>query len=247
MLEGKKILVTGAASGIGRATAIRLAADGAQVTIGDINEQGLLETAGMMAIPPVVQTFDASDYESCAALVEQAAKDGLDALCNISGILRWGVSNKFSPEEFDLVMRINAGSVFALCRAALPHLVESEGCIVNTASTSGLVGIAYNTAYSASKHAVIGITKCLAVEYAARGVRVNAICPGGVNTPMTQQPNMPTSPEIDWPLVMRNAPKLKDGTCEPDDIAEMFAFLVSSRGRKATGGVFTVDGGQVAG
>lgn len=244
-LAGKKALVTGAASGIGRATAIRFAAEGAQVTIADVNAAGLAETAALMASTPRIQTFDAADHDSCRALVAAAAENGLDILCNISGILDWGSTASFPVEKFERILAINTTSVFVLCQAALPHLIESGGCIVNTASTAGVQGIAYNVAYSASKHAVVGITKSLAVEVASHGVRVNAICPGAVATPMTA--TMPTDPDIDWPLIMRNAPKLPDGTCQPEDIAELFLFLASDRARKVTGSLYTMDGGQMAG
>ena len=244
-LAGKKALVTGAASGIGRATAIRFAAEGAQVTIADVNAAGLEETAAHMASPPRIRTFDAASPDSCRALVAAAASDGLDILCNISGILDWGSTASFPVEKFERILAINTTSVFVLCQAALPHLIESRGCIVNTASTAGVQGIAYNVAYSASKHAVVGITKSLAVEVASHGVRVNAICPGAVATQMTA--TMPSDPDIDWPLIMRNAPKLPDGTCQPEDIAELFLFLASDRARKVTGSLYTMDGGQMAG
>ncbi len=242
---GKKALITGAASGIGRATAIRFAAAGASVTIADRDTAGLEETASRMAVRPAIQPYDACDFASSRQLVEVAARDGLDILCNIAGILKWGPTEDFSLDDFETVMRVNSTSVFQLCQAALPHLVASKGVIVNTASTAALQGIAYTIAYSASKHAVAAITKGLAIEYAARGVRVNAVCPGHVNTPMTQTP-VPEG-DVDWSLVMRNAPKLENGACDPEDIAEMFAFLASERARKVTGALFTVDGGQLAG
>ena len=245
LFQGKSVLVTGAASGIGRATAIRFAAEGARVTIGDVNEVGLSETAAMTAGQVRIQPFDAMDYGSCRDLVEVAAQDGLDVVCNISGMLKWGPSADFPMEDFDRIMRVNASSVFAICQAALPHLVASKGNIVNTASTAALQGIAYTIAYSASKHAVAAITKGLAIEYGARGVRVNAICPGHVETPMTQTP--PPAGDVDWSLVMRNAPKLENGACQPEDIAELFAYLASDRARKVTGALFTIDGGQLAG
>lgn len=245
MLEGKKALVTGAASGIGRAVAIKFAAEGAEVTIADINEAGLAETAALMAIAPRSRIFDASDVASCRALVDFAAADGLDVLCNISGILKWGPSEDFPVEDFERILKINTTSVFALCQAALPHLVKSKGNIVNTASTAAIQGIAYTIAYSASKHGVAAITKGLAIEFASRGVRINAICPGHVNTPMGNA--APPSGDVDWALVMRNAPKLENGMCEPSDVAEMFAFLASDKASKVTGSLFTVDGGQLAG
>lgn len=242
---GKKILVTGAASGIGRATAIRFASEGAKVTIGDINEAGLRETADMMDGAAQIKPFDAADTESCRALVAAAATDGLDVLCNISGMLKWGPSIDFAVEDFERILKINTTSVFLLCQAALPHLIESKGNIVNTASTAALQGIAYTIAYSASKHAVAAITKGLAIEFAAKGVRINAICPGHVNTPMGNA--APPSGDVNWDLVMRNAPKLENGSCEPEDIAALFAYLASDEARKITGSLFTIDGGQLAG
>lgn len=242
----KNILVTGAASGIGRATALRFAAEGANLTIADRNVAGLEETAAMMARQPVIQPYDAMDIDSCRRLVDVAAVNGLDVLCNISGVLMWGPSEEFSIDDFEKVMRINTTSVFALCQAALPHLVKSGGNIVNTASAAALQGIAYTIAYSASKHAVAAITKGLAIEFGAKGVRVNAICPGQVNTPMTEL-TAPPEGDVNWDLVMRNAPKLKDGSCDPDDIANMFLFLAGERARKVTGSLMVVDGGQLAG
>ena len=243
--KSKKVLVTGAASGIGRATAILFAREGATVTIGDVNQAGLAETAAAMASPPRIQPYDAADVASCRALVDAAAENGLDVLCNIAGMLKWGPSLDFSIDDFDRILRVNTTSVFALCQAALPHLLESKGNIVNTASSSALVGIAYTVAYSASKHAVAGITKGLAVEFASKGVRINAVCPGQVNTPMIAVP--PPTADLDWGLIMRNAPKLADGACEPEDIAEAIAWLASNAARKVTGSLLSVDGGQVAG
>lgn len=245
LFDGKNVLITGAASGIGRATAIKFAAEGANVTIGDVNEVGLAETAGMMARAPRIQPFDAIDHASCRALVDVAAADGLDVLCNISGMLKWGPSLDFPIADFERILAVNTTSVFALCQAALPHLVKSKGNIVNTASTAALQGIAYTVAYAASKHAVAAITKSLAIEFAAAGVRVNAICPGQVNTPMGTA--APPPGDVNWDLVMRNAPKLENGMCEPSDIAELFAFLASDKASKVTGSLYTMDGGQLAG
>ena len=242
LFQGKNVLVTGAASGIGRATAIKFAAEGANVTIGDVNEAGLNATAAMMASKPRIVHFDALDFDSCRDLVAVAAQDGLDVL---SGILKWGPTEDFAVQDFERIMAVNTTSVFVLCQAALPHLVKSKGNIVNTASTASLQGIAYTIAYSASKHAVAAITKGLAIEFAARGVRVNAICPGMVNTAMGNA--APPVGDVDWSLVMRNAPKLENGTCEPEDIAELFAYLASDKARKVTGSLFTIDGGQLAG
>lgn len=243
--SGKNVLVTGAASGIGRATAILFANEGANVTIGDVNASGLAETAGMMARAPEVVPYDASDFGSCRALVEAAARNGLDVLANVAGMLKWGPSLDFALEDFERIIRVNTTSVFAMCQAALPHLIRSKGNIVNTASTAALQGLAYTVAYATSKHGVAAITKSLAVEFAAQAVRVNAVCPGHVDTPMGN--SAPPPGDVNWDLVMRNVPKLANGMCAPSDIAEAIAYLASDRARKVTGTLLTVDGGQLAG
>jgi len=132
-----------------------------------------------------------------------------------------------------------------MCRAAMPHLIATKGNIVNMASAAGLVGVPYNSAYTASKHGVVGLTRSLALEFSKEGVRVNAVCPGGVKTPMLEQ----TPPEnIDWAMVMRSASWLNDGEMsEPSDIADAVAFLASDQARLITGTAMAVDGGQTAG
>jgi NAD(P)-dependent dehydrogenase (short-subunit alcohol dehydrogenase family) len=240
---GKNVLVTGAASGIGRATAILFAREGARVTIGDINAAGLDETAAMIGEAAVPVVYDAEDHASCLALVDAAAREGLDIVCNVAGMLKWGPTEDFAVADFERLLRINTTSVFVICKAALPHLVEAKGNIVNIGSTSGLRGMIYTAGYCASKHAVVGMTTALAAEYAAKGVRVNAVCPGHVTTPMTQQ--APPAGDLDWDMVMRGMPKLVDGSCAPEDIAEAVAFLASEQARKATGSVLVVDGGQL--
>ena len=137
-------------------------------------------------------------------------------------MLKWGPSTEFAVEDFERILKINTTSVFVLCQAALPHLIKSKGNIVNTASTAALQGIAYTIAYSASKHGV-----------------------GHVNTPMGN--SAPPAGDVNWDLVMRNAPKLENGSCEPEDIAVLFAYLASQEARKITGSLFTIDGGQLAG
>ena len=241
----KYVVVTGAASGLGRASALHFAAAGAHVMIADVNYEGLEETASMAQRDVTMNHYDATDLASCQALIETAAQSGIDVLCNIAGFLDWGPTLDFDEARFQRVIAVNLTSVYILCRAALPHLITSGGNIVNMASTAGVQGTPYSIAYAASKHGVVGLTKSLAVEFAARGVRINAVCPGHVDTPMTRRP--PPTGDVDWALMMRNAPKLTDGVCVPEDIAEMVCFLASEKARKITGAVINVDGGQLAG
>ena len=244
--SGKRVVVTGAASGIGRATARLFAAEGAELTIADINEAGLAETAAMIGGAPLVVPYDAADWDSCRALIAAAAaRGGIDVLANVAGMLNWGPTLDFDEARFEKIIRVNLTSVYCLCRAALPHLIETRGNIVNTASTAALQGIAYTVAYAASKHGVMGVTKSLAIEFASKGVRVNAVAPGFVDTPMGN--STPPEGEVDWSLVMRNAPKLVEGTCAPSDIADTIAFMASDQARKMTGTIINVDGGQLAG
>ncbi|MEW4467424.1 SDR family NAD(P)-dependent oxidoreductase [Parasphingorhabdus sp. JC815] len=244
-LKNKHIIVTGAASGIGRKTAIFLADKGAVLTLADIDQNGLSETAAMVSTRVKTISYDAADIESCKALISKAADNGIDCLCNIAGLLDWGPTLDFDEQRFQKVIAINLTSVFTLCRAALPYLIKSGGNIVNMASTAGLQGTPYTIAYAASKHAIIGLTKSLAVEFASQNVRVNAVAPGQVNTPMGHQ--SPPEGDVDWTLMMRNAPKLLDGICEPADIAELVVYLASDKARKMTGSVINIDGGQLTG
>ncbi|MCB2088601.1 MAG: SDR family oxidoreductase [Sphingomonadaceae bacterium] len=244
--SGKRAIVTGAASGIGRATAQRLASEGAALVIADVNEAGLAETLASLDGDHRAVPFDASNVASCHALVADATSTGpLDVLCNIAGMLDWGPTASFEEARFNRLLQINLVGVFAMCRAAIPHLLPSRGNIVNMASTAALDGIAYSAAYTAAKHGVLGLTRSLAVEYAAQGVRVNAVCPGQVDTPMGNQ--APPEGDVDWSIVMRSAPKLENGICQPEDIASMVAYLASTDAAKITGSAFTVDGGQLVG
>jgi NAD(P)-dependent dehydrogenase (short-subunit alcohol dehydrogenase family) len=246
-LAGKIAVVTGAASGIGRAVANRLAADGAKIVIGDRNADGVREAAEAIGPSASALALDVADESSCQAIIDHAVAQhgGLDILCNIAGVLDFGRFEDVDRTRWDRVISVNLTGVYHMCRAAMPRLVERRGNIVNMASAAGLVGVPYNSVYTASKHGVVGLTKALALEFSKEGVRVNAVCPGGVDTPMLHQ----TPPEnIDWQMVMRSASWLDSGAmATPDDIADTVTFLASSEARRITGAAFTVDGGQTAG
>jgi NAD(P)-dependent dehydrogenase (short-subunit alcohol dehydrogenase family) len=242
--KDKLVIVTGAASGIGRATAIAFAGEGARVAIADINTAGLEDTALQIGAAASIRTFDCTDAGACRSLVETAASEsGIDVLCNIAGVLDWGPLADFDESRWARVLRTNLDSTYFMCRAAMPHLIKTKGAIVNLSSAAGLVGIAYTSAYCASKAGIIAITRSLAIEFASAGVRVNAVCPTQVDTPMTRS----APPEnIDWTLVMRNAPKL-GGACAPEDIAAAVLWLASEDAHKISGIALPVDAAQTAG
>ncbi len=247
-LEGRRALVTGAASGIGRASAIRLAEEGARVYCADINAEGAKETAEQIRAAggeAASGAVDVAELASCEASVEAAVEafGGLDVLCNVAGILQPGHTTELEAELFDRTLAINLSGTFYMCRSALPHLLDGGGAIVNMASAAALQGVPYNVAYCASKAGVIGLTQSLAAEYAKREVRVNCICPGGVMTPMTQAGFAVEG--MDVALMARTAPLLpRLGT--PEEIAALVAYLASDESGYMTGEAVRIDGGQVA-
>lgn len=246
--DGKAVLVTGGASGIGNATAKLFAAAGARVVMADVNAAAL-DAAGAAfgdAFGRSVFTaeVDVSDSGSCARLVERSIEllGKLDILCNVAGVLTVGPTEELSDASWQLAIGVNLSGPFFLSRSALPHLVQTKGCIVNVASTAGLIGVPRGAAYSASKSGVIGLTKALATEYAKSGVRVNAVCPGHVATPMTASGGG-FGPGADMELLMRLVP-LTGEAAQPAEIASAIAYLASSP--SATGAILAVDGGQTA-
>lgn len=242
--ENKVALVTGAASGIGRATALRLASEGAQVMLADINSEGLAETAALIPSETAQLVFDAAQRDQCQNIVaETVAKfSKLDVLCNIAGFAMSRHFTDVTAEQWSKMVDVNLNSVFHISQAAIPHLLEVKGNIVNMASSAGLVGQAYNSVYCATKGAVVMLSKALAVEYAGRGVRVNAVCPGGVETPLTAKFEAPE--DADMSLMARLFPLTEMG--QPEEIAGAVAYLASPEARYVTAEAFSIDGGQVA-
>lgn len=239
------VMITGAASGIGRATAQRFAAEGARVAISDMNAQGLADTLGILegsghhSMP-----LDVSDPAACRAAVAtvHAQFGRLDVLCNVAGIAFLKHLQDVSDADWHRMIAVNLSGTFFLCQAAMPHLLASKGNIVNIASTAALGGQAYNAAYCASKGGVLLLTKALAVEFAARGVRVNAVCPGGVKTALAAGIRMPEG--ADPGLVSKLFPLID--SAEPEEIAAAVAYLASDDARFITGEGLTIDGGQTA-
>ncbi|MBK6287025.1 MAG: SDR family oxidoreductase [Gammaproteobacteria bacterium] len=244
---GKVALVTGAASGIGRATALRLGNEGASLLLADINEEGLAKTAGLLAQGTKSRAvqLDVTDSANCRKAVDSCIErfGRLDILCNIAGIAICNNLTSITDEQWHRAMGINLDGVFFMCRAAMPHLIESKGNIVNMSSSAGLVGQAYNSAYCATKAGVLMFSKSLALEYSGQAVRVNAVCPGLVKTPLTANFAMPDG--ADMALMGRLAPLLEGA--EPEEIAAAVAYLASDEARFVTGIALPIDGAQTAG
>ncbi|MGO9006187.1 MAG: SDR family NAD(P)-dependent oxidoreductase [Beijerinckiaceae bacterium] len=249
--ERKSAVVTGAASGIGKATAERLAREGADVVIADLNFEGAKEVAaaitrehGVSAYP---LAFDAGDPVRCRQLVEQAAHvlGKLDVVVNNAGIMDWARAEDYPDERWERMLRINLSSVFHVSKHALPHLLRTRGNIVNMSSAAGLNGVPYAAGYCAAKAGIIGLTRSLAVELADRGVRVNAICPGAVDTPL----NTVTTPIPDWiePIKLMGLAPKTGKVSAPAEIAAAVAYLASEDACNVTGTTLSVDGGQTAG
>ncbi len=247
-LSGKRALVTGAASGIGRASAIRLATEGASVHCADLDEAGAKATAETIAGEGGSASsghVNIAELPSCEAVVEAAVGElgGIDVLANVAGVLRPGHTLEQAPSEFEFSVAVNLTGTYHMCRAALPQLLDGGGAIVNIASAAALQGVPYNAAYCASKAGVVGLTRSLASEYARRDVRVNCICPGGVMTPMTAA-GFPVE-NIDPALFARIAPQMpKVG--QPEEIAALVAYMASDEAAYMTGSAVTIDGGQLA-
>ena len=243
--EGKVAIVTGAASGMGKAAALRLASEGAKVVLGDINAEGNQATAAEIDAAGGIATavtFNAMEEASCKELVAAAVDTygQLDVLANVAGIAGFYKLEELTNDVFDRFMSINMTSVFTLCREAMPHLKKTKGNIVNFASLNSKTMTAYQTAYCASKAAVLAITKCIAQEFEADGVRANAICPGGIETPLVQSIRFPE--DINRRLLANLQPLGRKGTAE--EVAALVAFLASDEASYISGEDIFIDGGS---
>jgi NAD(P)-dependent dehydrogenase (short-subunit alcohol dehydrogenase family) len=245
--DGKAVLVTGAAAGIGRATALRLASEGARVACVDVDRAGAQAAAdaiGAEGGAACAIACDVSDADACNAAVADAHRElgRLDSLCNVAGIAMQGHATELATEQWKRVIDVNLSGTFYMCRAAIPHLLETRGNIVNMASAAGLVGVAYSAGYCASKGGVVLLTRALAVEFALRGLRVNCVCPGGVDTALTRGVRFPPDAEPRLLGRMMLAPQI----AKPEDVATAIAYLASEEARYVNGAALAIDGGQVA-
>lgn len=248
-LEGRAVIVTGAAGGLGRAAALAFAQAGASVAIADVNADGLAETATKvreLGAPVAAIPTDLTDPAACTALVAGtvAAFGRLDALASIAGLLHLAKAETVTPEQWDRVYAVNVRAPFLLFQAALPHLLASEGTVVFVASASAFVGHAYLAPYASSKGALIALTKSLAVEYAKTPIRINAVAPGPMNTPMATGGAGKVAGDYDMHLLMRAA-GLRP-MAEPEDLTDIIVYLASPRNRKVHGATFTIDQGASA-
>ena len=243
----KVALVTGAGSGIGRAIALGLAAEGARVVVSDLNEGGGAETVARIEKSGGTATFvraDVSKAEECEALVGSAVKElgALHVAVNNAGI--GGPSaptGEYPIDGWDRVVAINLSGVFYGMRYQIPAMLDSGGgSIVNMASILGQVGFANAPAYVAAKHGVVGLTRSAAVEYATRGIRVNAVGPAFINTPLIEKD---MTPEGRAALVSKH-PIGRLG--EPEEVAELVVWLSSDKASFVTGSYYAVDGGYLA-
>jgi len=246
--EGRVALVTGAGSGMGRAVSQRLAAEGARVYGLDLNPDTLAETAKLVADAGgqmATRQGDVSQRDECRAAVDECVAElgRLDVLGNIAGIARAEHFPQVEERAYRQMMGVNVDGCFFLAQAAIPHLLETGGNIVNIASNAGLMGQAYTVAYCMTKGAIVQLTKALAMEYAKAPLRVNAIAPGGVDTSLSRNFQMPEEP--DFELMARYTGFRSMGS--PDDIAAMFALVASDEGRSIHGAILSVDRGITAG
>jgi NAD(P)-dependent dehydrogenase (short-subunit alcohol dehydrogenase family) len=245
---GKAVVVTGAASGLARAVALKLASLGADLCLVDLNAAGLEATAkeaGAQGRAVEVVATDLAEQKNCALAIERAvARFGrLDALCNIAGVLKFARFTEVTTAQLQTTLAVNFQAPFFLSQAAIPHLLATNGAIVNVASSSAFIGEAYLAPYAASKAALVSLTKSLAMEYAKTSLRVSAVAPGGMETGMGA--GMGDIGDVDFSLIQRYT-GLR-GMVPVGDVAAMIALLASDQSAPFHGGCVPMDAGITAG
>lgn len=249
-LSGKVALVTGGGRGIGRAIAERLAERGARVIVSGRTQAELDETASAIGGVPLV--LDVANRSAVQAAIQRLNSDlgPVDVLINNAGIADSAPFDRTSDETWDRAFEINVTAAFALCRGLIPAMIERKwGRVVNVASNAGRSGYAYTTAYCASKHALVGLTRALAAEIPRSGVTVNAVCPGWVETRMSKEAasriadKTGRSAEDASKALASMSPQKR--LLDAEEVAHMVLALVSSDARGMNGQAIVIDGGQV--
>ncbi|CAA0131781.1 3-oxoacyl-[acyl-carrier-protein] reductase FabG [Mycolicibacterium vanbaalenii] len=243
-LSGKVALVTGASAGLGAATARLFAERGAKVF-------GIARDAARMAevfadVPDAgFASVDIASPQACAQAVEDCVAHfgRLDVLANIAGFHQMRHTATMTDDDWATDLAVNLNGPFYLSRAALPHLLETGGNIVNVSSIAGVEGEVYSAGYCAAKHGLIGLTRALAIEFTKEKLRVNAVCPGGMPTAQTTEFQAPDN--ADWDLIMRIASPR--GFMATEDVAKVITFLASDDAAAIHGAVYRVDNGKGAG
>jgi NAD(P)-dependent dehydrogenase (short-subunit alcohol dehydrogenase family) len=241
-------IVTGAGSGLGRAVARRLADERALVAAVDIDEEAAAKTAaeieadGRTARP---YACNVSDFGAAGSAVANVANDlgRPQVLVNCAGVGGFVRSEEETQENWDRILGVNLTGTFFMIRGVLPYMLNGGGAIVNIASNAGLMGQPFSAAYCASKGGVVNLTRALGVEYRARGVRVNAVAPGGMNTPMISAFSFPEGATAD-DFAGITSPL---GYAEPEELARLVAFVASDDGRYMVGQILSMDGGITCG
>ena len=256
LLEGKSALVTGGGGGIGRATAIAFAREGARVAVGDYMADMAAETVAQINAAggqAITLTGDVTRDKDVKTMLDDTliAFGRLDCAFNNAGIAPYQVeasgkkTAEWSETSFDRMIEVNLKSVWLCMRAEIHQMLTQKamgkpgGAIVNTGSIAGLIGLQTSTAYVAAKHGVLGLTKTAALEYVDDGIRVNAVCPGFIKTRMTEDTMRRRGDQI-----IAQIPAKRMG--QPEEIAEMVVWLCSDRASYVTGACYNVDGGWMA-
>jgi NAD(P)-dependent dehydrogenase (short-subunit alcohol dehydrogenase family) len=239
-------VVTGGGSGLGEATAVRLAHEGAHVAVLDIRlEAGQATARRITEAGGRAQAWqgDVSDPDSVRAMVADVAGSlgRPELLVNCAGVGQFDLSEEVTFETWNRTIAVNLTGTFLMCQASLPHLLDGGGAIVNIASNSGLQGIPYAAAYAASKGGVILLTRSLASEFSGRGVRINAVAPGGIVTPLLESFTFPDG--ADRTRMPRGS---RVPHAHPDEIASLVAYIASDEARFMVGSVVSMDGGLTA-